>query len=614
LHDDQAKHLDDLLRLVPDTYLWVDAAARVLRVAGGGTTAFGLPAEQLTGRSLHDLEVALSVVRAIQRALASRRPESAEWVSRTFDSMLAGEARLYPTGDEVLIVHRDITDRRKAEMASAAEKERMAVTLRSIGDGVVSTDREERVVLMNPAAEALLGVTQDEAKGLPIEDVLGSGHVDSWGGVRPMLELVDSDGRVRSVLVQFAPVLQHGQLLGAVYALRDVTDEHVAESERLRASKLESVGLLAGGIAHDFNNLLAAIQGNVSVIRQMVDDGEVREMLDDVDTATRRAAGLTRQLLTFAAGGAPVKAVGSVEEIVREAVDFGMHGSNVLQEYKLSERLHPVEVDRGQIAQVLQNLVINACQAMPSGGRLVVRATNDENLPRSLNSVPGPWVCISIEDEGVGIPERDLGRIFDPYFTTKDDGTGLGLATAYAIVRKHGGFMTVDSTLGVGSTFAIYLQAAPNVPAAPDADRDFGHDGPLPMFHGRALVVDDDAALRSLASRILKALGLEVVVFADGQDGIAAYREALDAGRRFDIVLLDLTVPGGIGGREAVIRILAMDAEACCVATSGYFTDPVLARFQDYGFRGRLEKPYGVYDVVKAIKGLLPMAASGRPQ
>jgi len=560
-------------------------------------------------------EVMVPLRRALRRC--HRGDEGlAEWVLRDAGALRAWEGRALTLEGEsslYLVMIREVTERRRAEMGLAADKERLVVTLRSIQDGVVSTDREERVVLMNPAAEVLLGISLAEARGRSIEDVFAQGStkaLDDFGSLKELVQLRDPAGRVRSVRVSVAPVLQHGQLLGGVYALRDVTDERLAEQERTRASKLESVGLLAGGIAHDFNNLLAAILGNLSVARHYAgSEPELDEILDDIEVGARRATGLTRQLLTFSKGGAPMKSVGSIDEVVREAVDFGMRGSNVRHDYAIDDTPYLLEFDRGQIQQVLQNLVINACQAMPDGGSLQVTVRNELRLPTSLGRKPGPWVRVSLADDGVGIPPADQGRIFDPYFTTKSEGTGLGLATAYAIVRKHGGYMTVESEPGEGSTFHLYLPAIEAVPAWGDASS----SSLPPRFAGRVLVMDDEPALRQVAQRLLDMLGVDVETCEGGEAAVSAYKEALEGGEPFDAVLLDLTIPGGMGGRETVIRLLDLDSGAVCIATSGYSTDPVLARFDEYGFRGRLAKPYDLAELADALMGLVPTEASAPP-
>jgi len=590
-----------LLRVFPDQVMVVGPALDILATHLDVSDALG--AEAVVGASL--LSLGNDGSRALLAALAEPASgATVEWVTVIDGRLKAWEARLLEgEGGAWLAVIRDMSHRRRAEISLAAEKERLTVTLRSIQDGVISTDRDGRIVLMNPAAERILGIDVSTVRSQPVSTTLWElakipVEQDSDGSV---FTVQDVAGRTRHVRLGTFPVLQHGQLLGAVYTLRDVTEERSAEAERLRASKLESVGLLAGGIAHDFNNLLASIMGNTAYIRHAFQQEELNEILDDVDLATARATNLTRQLLTFAKGGAPMTAVGPVDQVVREAVEFGTRGSPVRPMLRFDDDLHVVDIDQGQMQSVLQSLVINACQAMPGGGRLIVEARNVDELPEPLHAAGMPWVEVAVIDEGIGIPEADKTRIFDPYFTTKPKGSGLGLASAYAVVRKHGGHLTVDSALGEGSTFHIFLPAVAGATALPAAE-----DGPLPRLAGRVLVVDDEATIRAVAERLCRLLGLHCDTYPDGADAVRRYREARRAGQPYDVVLLDLTVPGGMGGEEAVGHLLDIDPEAVCVATSGYATGGVLANYERYGFRGRLAKPFDARRLADTLSRLLP--------
>jgi PAS domain S-box-containing protein len=599
--------LNALSRVFPDRVVVVDRHLTVKAIHGEVVASLGVGL--VAGADL--LSLPGEGPRALRDALANpvSKPR-VEWVNVVDGRLRSWEARAVEgeEGDWVCVV-RDLTALRRAEVGLAAEKERLTVTLRSIQDGVISTDRDGRIVLMNPAAERLLGVNTTEVRHSPITttfwdlaDLPPEGSSDGT-----TVTLVDSEGRSRHVRLGTFPVLQHGQLLGAVYTLRDITDERSAEAERLRASKLESVGVLAGGIAHDFNNLLASIMGNTTYLRHAYDDEELLEVLDDVELATSRAAALTRQLLTFSKGGAPMTSVRSVGPLVEEAVGFGTRGTNVRPEVTLAGDPH-ADVDEGQLQQVLQNLVINACQAMPEGGTLHVAVGEVRQLPEALGSKSGPWVLVSLRDEGVGIPEADKPRIFDPYFTTKPKGTGLGLAAAYAVVSKHGGHLTVDSTVGQGSTFHVFLPSA-------SAPVDLGDDGeePLPQLSGRVLVMDDEASIRRVAQRLCGLMGVDVVACDDGAEAVKLYRAARREGRSYDAVLLDLTIPGGMGGEEAVQRILDIDPEAVCIATSGYATGGVLSDYRSYGFEGRLAKPFDARSLAAVLSMHLPTRVGAPP-
>jgi CheY-like chemotaxis protein len=363
--------------------------------------------------------------------------------------------------------------------------------------------------------------------------------------------------------------------------------------------------VLAGGIAHDFNNLLTGVLGNLSLAREQLAPGStLLELLDESEQAAQRARGLTQQLLTFSKGGAPVKKVLSAWSVVEDAATFALRGSAVRGELTVCEGLWSVEADAGQLAQVIQNLVLNGAQAMPRGGTIRVRGDNVELGAASGTPLgAGRYVRISVQDEGEGIPPEHLPRIFDPYFTTKRSGVGLGLATVYAIVKKHGGHVSVASHLGGGTVFDVWLPATGRV-ADPQAER------ARPVFRGRGrvLVMDDERIVRNTASGMLQTLGFEVLTASDGADAVALYGAERRAGRPIAAVLMDLTVPGGMGGVEALRALKAIDPAVRGVATSGYSTDPVMADRGAYGFAGVLPKPYTFDDLARVMAEVLPAA------
>ncbi len=382
----------------------------------------------------------------------------------------------------------------------------------------------------------------------------------------------------------------------------DITERKRLEEELLRAEKLESVGLLAGGIAHDFNNILTTILGNVSLGKmQMTPDGETFEMLSEAEKASIRAQTLTKQLLTFAKGGAPIKETASIKDILKESPSFVLRGSKSRCELSIAEDLWPAEVDVGQISQAINNIVINANQAMPEGGTIRVEAENltiDDG--HGLPLKPGRYIRISIKDQGVGIAEKHLANIFDPYFTTKHDGSGLGLATAHSIIEKHEGHITVESLIGVGTTLHIYLPASDKM--IPEKE-----EVQLIKGQGRILVMDDEASLRKMLGRMLKNLGYESKFAKDGAEAIEMYKAAKKSEKPYDAVIMDLTIPGGMGGKEAINKLLEIDPEVKAIVSSGYSDDPVLANFREYGFKGMIPKPFEFQSLSKvlheAIKG-----------
>ncbi len=512
-------------------------------------------------------------------------------------------------------VFQDITARLAAEEALAAEKERLSVTLRSIADCVIATDVDGRVLLLNPAAAALTGWPEDEALGRPVDEVLRLADArtgeplpgpvaealdEAARAARPGLVLLRArDGSEYSVAESAAPIHNaQSDTVGVVIVFRDVTEEQVLRTEALRAEKLESLGVLAGGIAHDFNNVLLVISGNLQMAR-MFEHGDDKHatMLSNAERACGQARDLTQQLLTFAKGGAPVKDVAAIGDLVRDTALFALSGSNVRCELDIAPDLCVVEVDRGQISQVVNNLVINADQAMPTGGGLRIGLRNarlDGTGPIPLPA--GEYVCLTVADTGGGIAPEHLDRIFDPYFTTKSTGSGLGLANCYSIVQQHGGHLGVESTPGEGSTFRIYLPVSAGEGDAPRAEQRVA-----PMGTGRILVMDDEATVRELAEMLLTDLGYTVALAEGGEEALNLYRSAGERGEPFAAVVLDLTIRGAMGGLETMAALRELDPEVRAVVCSGYSADPVMAQYQEHGFCAVVVKPYDVVELAEAV-------------
>ncbi len=396
--------------------------------------------------------------------------------------------------------------------------------------------------------------------------------------------------------------INNQHLHGFWWLKRDISDKKRMEEEILNSNKLEALGTLAGGIAHDFNNLLTGILGNVSLAQLHLNkEDKAFERLEAAAKAAFRAQDLTRQLLTFSKGGAPIKRSASVGELLRETATFVLRGSNVRCEFNVPQNLWVVEVDRGQISQVVNNLVLNAVQAMPKGGEIQLRAANvvirdDDPLPLD----EGKYVRVSIVDRGVGIPREHLQRIFDPYFTTKEEGTGLGLAISYSIMKRHEGIITVESEVGAGTTFHLFLPAKPD-PSAPA----HGVPQPKPESKGRILVMDDEEIIRDLVTELLDEEGYEVTCAVDGEEALRMYGKEKDRGKPFDAVIMDLTVPGGMGGREAVVKLLRIDPDVKAVVSSGYSNDPIMSDYARYGFKGVLPKPYDSKQLIAMVERIL---------
>ncbi|MHB8483216.1 MAG: hybrid sensor histidine kinase/response regulator [Nitrospiria bacterium] len=388
-------------------------------------------------------------------------------------------------------------------------------------------------------------------------------------------------------------------------AISDITLRKRAEEELFQATRLESVGLLAGGIAHDFNNILTVIIGNLSLARiYLGPEHKAFQKLGESEKAALRGQMVTRQLLTFSKGGRPIRKNILMTPLLKESAHFVLQGSNVKCEFLLPETLWPVEVDEGQISQVIHNLMINAQKAMPAGGMIQINGENvvlDKEAGQPLP--PGKYIRITIRDEGEGIPPENLARVFEPFFTTRPDGHGLGLATAYWIIKRHDGRLTVESAPGEGATFFIYLPASGRMLL--DTDKDADTDTDILTGGGRVLFMDDEAAIREIANEILTRLGYEVMCCEEGRGAVERYREARESGRPFDVVILDLTVAGGMGGRETVEKLRKIDPKVRAIVSSGYSDHPVLAEFKEYGFSERIAKPYTLESLSKIVKKCL---------
>ncbi len=414
--------------------------------------------------------------------------------------------------------------------------------------------------------------------------------------------IIHKNGEVRYIRSSVTFNYLENGLIRADGILMDVTEMKKAEIELMKVQKLESIGVLAGGIAHDFNNILTAILGNISLARLLgKENKKVEERLTEAEKACLRAKDLTQQLLTFSKGGAPVKKATSLSHLLKEAATFLLRGSNVKPQFDFNENLWLAEADEGQLSQVINNLVINAKQAMPDGGILHIRAYNyyhDGHTDLPLEK--GQYVCFSVQDSGIGIDDKFLEKIFDPYFTTKKTGSGLGLAVTFSIIKKHKGHITVQSKIGEGTTFTVYLPALENaqIEAQEDEQR-------IEQLHGRVLLMDDEEIIREVGSEMLQSLGLEVVTAKDGDEAIQLYRQGMEDRKKYNVVVLDLTVPGGKGGKETINELKKIDPEIKAIVSSGYSNDPILAEFDKYGFSGYVSKPYRIEEMANSIRKII---------
>ncbi len=519
------------------------------------------------------------------------------------------------TGGEivrVVLLYMDVTRRRKSEQALQESEDRFRDLFENATDMLQSIDPQGRILVVNRAWRETLGYSEEEATALNMFDII---HPDFHEVCRKKFEQILRDGReftsnaiflsktgrkihvegrVNCKFVDNKPVALRS-------AFRDIAQRRRLEEEIRRTQKLESVGLLAGGIAHDFNNLLTGIIGNILLAKLKSPNREVLELLQNTEKASYRAQELTRQLLTFAKGGSPVKETASVLDIIQEVVPFVLSGSKSTWRLETEGEIPPVDVDTGQFSQVLQNLIINCDQAMPGGGTLTigvaVHSLEHDTIPPLE---PGDYVRIDIRDQGIGIAREYLSRVFDPYFTTKKKGSGLGLATAYSIIRNHNGLMTVDSEPGQGTTMTVFLPVSSHTISVPQPD-----SRSAPRGSGRILIMDDDDIVREVAAQMLGHLGYETGEAADGEEAVQEYQQAMESGRPYDGVILDLTVPGRMGGKETIARLREIDPDVRAIVSSGYCNDPIMAEYKAHGFAGVVPKPYSMEKLGATVQATL---------
>jgi PAS domain S-box-containing protein len=510
---------------------------------------------------------------------------------------------------------RDITARKQAEYELRESEDKFRLTFNSSPDAV-------NVNRLNDGLYVDINESFTRATGFTREDVIGktSLEIDLWGDPADRKRLVQGlrergifenleaqfrkkDGSLVTGLMSARMISLKG-VPHIVSITRDITERKKHEQEQLKIEKLESLGILAGGIAHDFNNILTGIMGNISLAKVFLDTAHKSyKPLAEAERAAVRAGELAHQLLTFARGGEPIKKVVSPQYLVNEAVSFVLRGSNVKGTTDVPDYIHAFEVDEGQISQVFHNIIINATQAMPGGGTLTVTARNETLADNNSFSLPpGMYIRLTFADQGCGIAEDTLKRIFDPYFTTKTAGIGLGLASVHSIVSKHGGHIGACSVIGKGTTFTIHLPSIGKIYTEYQAHVAMQASGE--QKGGAILVMDDDETIRDIASSILTYLGYEVTTCANGEDAIELYKNSMASGSPFLTVIMDLTIPGGLGGKQAAEQILSMFPKACLIVSSGYSNDPIMSNYQEYGFSAAIAKPYNI-DEVEQVLGTL---------
>jgi len=515
----------------------------------------------------------------------------------------------------------DVTEQRSAEEALRESEERFKQVAESAGEWIWETDADGLYIYSSPVVEKILGYTPEEVVGKKyfydfispdVKQDLKKSAFEIFSRKNTFNKFTNANlhknGNIVILETSGVPILdENGQLIGYRGVDTDVTAQKKAEQELFKAQKLESIGLLAGGIAHDFNNIITAILGNIQIAKMIgTEKEETIKILSNAEKACLHASNLTRQLLTFSKGGAPVKEPIFLSTHLEDMANLALRGSNVACVSSIVDDLWPVEVDVGQITQVIHNIVINADQAMPGGGKITLRAENiviSEHDGLSLES--GSYVKISIQDKGIGIPKENQMLIFDPYFTTKQKGSGLGLTICYSIIKNHDGFILVESEVGNGTTFHVLLPVSKQMPIQDVEDLLEGA-----VENIRVLLMDDNEFIRESANLLFRKIHCFVETADDGAEAIEKYRQAKESGQPFTVVIMDLTIPGGMGGVEATEKLLKYDYDAKVIVSSGYSTDPIMANFREYGFCDVLVKPYTmnkVRDVLgRIIKSIAP--------
>ncbi len=606
----------------PLAIMHTDRNGVIRRCNRNATRVFGAPEEKLIGFSYESIRDQ-KMKAAIAVALSGKTSHFiGEYVTVTGNVKTFMNASFSPSFSQdgavsgVIGIFEDISARRNAETSLKELQERFELAIHTSPDSICITKMDGTYVDSNEGFTDLSGYTREEVIGKTTADIR---IWDSPEDRERLFRELRKTGRVKNLEFHFR--LKDGshkialmsaniiQLHGEDHVLsvtKDITQLRKAENDRQQlleqlhqSQKIESVGVLAGGIAHDFNNLLLAILGNIGLsLLHVAPENKVHSYLKEAERASLRARDVTQQLLTFSRGGRPVKKVTSLPGIVRDAAEFVLRGSGIRCTYRFQEELHPVAVDAGQIGQVVQNIVMNARQAMPAGGAIEIVGENFiKNPSHVLPLADGRYIRLSIEDSGGGIPADLLHKVFDPYVTTKQKASGLGLAVSYSIINKHLGYIDVSSEPGVSTTFTIYLPAL-------DQDRADGlpRDKALPVSgKGSVLVMDDEEIVRNVVQSMLEQAGYTVLLAKDGEEAVDIFQRSVRQQIPIDIVIMDIIIPGGMGGEDAVKKILAIDPDAKVIVSSGYSSDPIMSDHARYGFRDAVAKPFQLQDLLDSI-------------
>ena len=593
------------------------------------TDLFGYKKEEIKGKNYIDLmtnEKKTDYLDYIRKKISENKTITFDTKRRSKDGKLIDvlvmvspiiiESRL----EGAIIILIDIRERKRLTDQIRDERERLHTTLKSIGEAVFVTDVEGKIEMINRIAEIKFGFTDKEVKGKFFLEILEipdeeekQGLINSFQKaiknrevitLKNGIHIIGKDNAEFVLSISISPIFTgNSEVRGVVLVFNDITYIQKMENALVRAKNLESLGVLAGGIAHDFNNYLTAILGNIEIAEMKGKwNDEMKQLLDKMKNATIDAKNLTTQLLTFAKGDNNLKKLTSVSDLIRDTVNFVLSGSNARGKLDIDENLWNAVIDKSQIKNVISNLLINAEQSMEEGGNITIKANNIIITGNEgLQLTPGKYIKIEVIDEGKGIPPEIIDNIFDPYFTTKRMGSGLGLATAHSIVRNHNGLITVESKMGKGSKFTVYLPASiENI-----SKEEISAGRKNIKTRARILVMDDEEMIRDVVGEMLNIMGYEAEFAKDGVEAIKKYNDAMEENRKFDIVLLDLTIPGGMGGRETMEKLLKLDPDVKGIIVSGYSTDVIISEYEKYGFKEAVLKPFRMDELSSVLKKIL---------
>lgn len=616
----QARVLDE----VQDAVISTDTGGIILHWNKGAERMFGFAASEAVGANISIIypdNVVETITKDVVGKLQEKggvtqehrlRKKSGEEFFGRISLTLQIDNQRNPS--KVISIISDITKKKQSELALKESEQLYRSIFEKAAQMILSVDPSGRILDCNQRVKQILGYEPSEVIGQRLIKYLAHGSrpemIKVLGEIKETeislhreFKVISKDGRIIEVNVDTTALNDsEGQMVRSISIIDDITAKKAQEQSLVRTEKLKSVGLLAGGIAHDFNNLLAGVLGNVSLVRSSMDsESEEYNCLYEAEKAAVRAGELTQQLLTFSRGGEPIKEHISISQIIRDSVSFVLSGSNVSFNLDLDESLPDVVVDPSQFSHVLQNLIINADQAMPDGGQIDIVANLIELKD---NEVPplraGSYVRLSVTDHGIGIPKKDIDRVFDPYFTTKSTGSGLGLATCYAILERHNGRIEIDSAPGRGTTIKVYVPAADTeIVAEEELDQ-----APLHCT-ARVLVMDDQDYLRRLVSRVLESIGCTVDRAENGYQAVEMFKKGIKDAKPYDCVILDLTIPGSMGGKLAVNELKALDASVKAIACSGYADDSIMADCQSHNFDAVVAKPFKPKALVQTVCHLL---------